>query len=104
MVLVYNEALIVRSSTKVLFFKQEKDIETGEENWVQYHSISVRGFIYYIKGNIRIQITTDEKVFFYLIDKETLMPELENVMNNFMGCNQLMFGSKVRYGISYKQN
>lgn len=25
-------------------------------------------------------------------------------MNNFMGCNQLMFGSRVRYGISYKQN
>lgn len=34
MVLVYNEALIVRSSTKILFFKQEKDIETGEDNWV----------------------------------------------------------------------
>ena len=32
------------------------------------------------------------------------MPELENVMYNFMGCNQLMFGRMVRYGISYKQN
>lgn len=49
-------------------------------------------------------MTTDEFVYFYLIDKETFMPELENVMYNFMGCNQLMFGSKVRYGISYKQN
>lgn len=64
----------------------------------------MRGFIYYIKGNIRIQITTDELVYFYLIDKDTLMPNLENVMYNFMGCNQLMFGSRVRYGISYKQN
>jgi len=25
-------------------------------------------------------------------------------MYNFMGCNQLMFGSKVRYGIAYKTN
>lgn len=28
MVLVYNEALIVRSSTKILFFKQVKNLET----------------------------------------------------------------------------
>jgi len=46
-----------------------------------------RGFIYYIKGNIRIQITTDEKIFFYLIDKETFEPILENVMMNYMACN-----------------
>jgi hypothetical protein len=32
------------------------------------------------------------------------MPTLENVMFNFMGCNQMMFGSKVKYGITYKQN
>ena len=32
------------------------------------------------------------------------MPELENVMYNFMGCNQMMFGKRVRYGISYKSN
>lgn len=104
MVMFNNEALICRSSTKVLFFKQMKDIDTGEIKWTQYHTIKVRGFIYYIKGNIRIQITTDQKIYFYLIDKETCMPELENVMYNFMGCNQMMFGSKVRYGISYKTN
>ena len=37
-----------------------------------------------------------------MIDKETFMPRLENVMKNFMQCSQMMFGSKVRYGISYK--
>ena len=25
-------------------------------------------------------------------------------MNNFMGCSEMMFGSKVRYGITYKTN
>jgi hypothetical protein len=25
-------------------------------------------------------------------------------MANFMGCNQMMFGSKVKYGITYKTN
>ena len=87
MVLVFNEALIVRSSTKILFFKQIKDIETGEENWELYHDLNIRGFIFYIKGNIRIQVTTDHMIYFYIIDKDTLMPELENVMYNFMGCN-----------------
>ena len=49
-------------------------------------------------------MTTDEKIYFYLIDKVTLMPTLENVMFNFMQCAQLMFGAAVRYGIAYKQN
>jgi hypothetical protein len=32
------------------------------------------------------------------------MPELENVMYNFMSCNQMMVGSMKRYAISYKHN
>lgn len=32
------------------------------------------------------------------------MPKLENVMYNYMKCSQMMFGSKVRYGITYKTN
>jgi len=49
-------------------------------------------------------VTTDDKIYFYLIDPDTFEPTLENVMFNFMGCNQMMFGSKVRYGITYKTN
>lgn len=47
---------------------------------------------------------TDEKIYFYLIDKETFEPTLENVMYNFMQCSQMMFGSRVRFGITYKTN
>ena len=72
--------------------------------WRQYNLIEKRGFIYYIKGNDRIQITTDDKIYFYLINKETLEPILENVMYNYMGCNQCMFGSRVRYAVTYKTN
>lgn len=64
----------------------------------------MRGQIYFIRGNVRIQIVTDEKIYFYMIDKETCVPRLENVMNNFMQCSQMMFGTKVRYGITYKTN
>ena len=68
-------------------FSSEIDEDTEERVWRQYHMLERRGFIYYIKGNIRIQITTDEKIFFYLIDKETFAPILENVMMNYMACN-----------------
>lgn len=104
MVLFQGEALIARSSSRVLFFKQETDKVTKERAWKKYHEIRVRGFIYFIKGNIRIQVTTDELIYFYLINQETFMPELENCMYNYMGCNQMMFGRRVRYGISYKTN
>lgn len=105
MYLINNKALIARSSSKVLFFKIFKDEDNPEiREWKQYNELEVRGFIYFIKGNKRIQITTDDLIFFYLIDPETFEPELENVMYNFMGCNQMMFGSKVKYGITYKTN
>jgi len=104
MYLVYNSALICRSSSQILFFRIETNEITERREWKLYEEINSRGFIYYIKGNIRIQITADDKIYFYLIDKKTLMPKLENVMYNYMNCSQMMFGSKVRYGISYKTN
>jgi len=98
MYLLFNEALVSRSSNFIVFFKKD---ECGY--WKQYHRIdNIRGTIYFIRGNIRIQITTEEKIFFYIIDKETFMPQLENVMNNFMQCSSLMFGARVRYGIAFK--
>ena len=104
MYLIYDSALIARSSSDILFFKIEKDEEEGTRSWKQYKILNVRGFIYYIKGNVRIQITTDDKIYFYLIDKETFEPIFENVMSNYMNCNQMMFGSKVRYCVTYKTN
>lgn len=47
-------------------------------------------------------MTTAQQIFFYLIDRETYMPILENVMRNHMNCTQMMFGSRVKYGITYK--
>ena len=62
----------------------------------------MRGFIYFIKGNVRIQITTDKLIYFYLIDPETMEPSLENVMYNYMTCNNMMIGAMRRYSITYK--
>ena len=104
MFLIFNQILIARSSSDILFFKLVFDEQSETMKWQQYRVIEARGFIYYIKGNVRIQITTDELIYFYLIDKETLEPILENVMFNYMNCTQMMFGSKVKYGVTYKTN
>ena len=32
------------------------------------------------------------------------MPVLENVMFNYTSCTQMMFGKKVKYGVTYKAN
>lgn len=88
MYLFNNKALIARSSSTVLFFKIMADEDDPDDKkWTPYHTLNIRGFIYFIKGNVRIQITTDDKIYFYLIDLETFEPKLENVMFNFMGCN-----------------
>lgn len=81
-----------------------KDEVTGKISWKNYYTISERGFVYFIKGNKRIQIATAEKIYFYLIDPEDFMPHLENCMNNFMQCAQMMFGSAVKYGVTFKTN
>lgn len=104
MYLIFNKALVVSASSEMHLFKIEEDPDTEERNWVQYQTIKQRGQIYFIKGNIRIQIVTEEKIFFYLVDQETLEASLENVMYNYMRCSQMMFGPKVRYCVTYKNN
>ena len=86
MYLVYNRALMARSSSDILCFKIEVDEDTGERSWVHYHTIPIRGFVYYIKGNIRIQVVEEWKIYFFLVDKETLEVRLENCMANYMKC------------------
>ena len=43
-------------------------------------------------------------IYFYIINKETLMPELENVMANYMNCTQMLFGKRVKYCVTYTTN
>ena len=71
MVMIQGEALIVRSSSRILFFKVIATNESKKSSWQLYHQLKLRGFIYFTKGDDRIQITTDELVYFYTIDKET---------------------------------
>lgn len=101
MYLLYGHALCVRSSGSILFFKIDE--KTGL--WTLYDRLDkMRGQIYFIKGNVRIQIVTDEYIYFFLIDEKTFKPTLENVMGNFMQCSMMMFGPRVRFSITYKTN
>ena len=106
MFLFKNKALIVRSSSKILFFKIEKeeDILTKQISriWRIYKTIDARGSIYYSKGNVRIQITTDDKIFYYRIDLKTYEPIFENCLYNFMDCTQCMFDPNLSFCVTYK--
>ena len=57
---------------------------TKEYEWWIFKTIKVRGAIYHIKDTNRLQVTTNDFIYFYLIDMETYEPELENVMYNSM--------------------
>lgn len=92
MFLINETALMVRSSSQILFYKREIDKFTGSKDWINYFTIEMGGNIFFIKGNNRIQIVTDDKIYFYKVDSESYMPELENVMSNFMDCSNMMFG------------
>ena len=104
MYLIYNKALVVRTSDSIMFFRQVYDNEKRNFFWKSYHQIDIQGTIYFINGNQRIQITSREKIYVYKIDYHSLEPELENVMFNFMECDQMIFGSQRRFCITYKKN
>ena len=104
MFLINGVALIARCSSQILFFKLQVDEFTKHQHWTNYQNIETRGFLYFIKGNKRIQITTDTQIFFYLVNPKTFEATLENVMFNFMNCSQMMFGSKQQYCVTFKTN
>jgi len=104
MYLINGKALVSQCSGQIQFFKLILDEFTQERHWSNYQTINMQGSIYYIKGNKRMQVTTTEKIYFYLIDPKCFEPTLENVMYNFMGCSEMMFGSKASYCITYKTN
>ena len=87
MYLINNKALVARCSSQILFFKLQIDPFTGEQTWINYYTLNIRGFVYFIKGNKRIQVTANQHIFFYVVHPVTLIPELENVMYNYMNCS-----------------
>lgn len=84
MYLLFDQALVARSSNSIIFFKIDEELN----EWKEYQRIeNMRGMIYYTKGNVRIQITTESHIYFYIVDKKTLEAKLENAMINYMKCS-----------------
>ena len=86
MFLVFNQLLVARTSSNVTIYKYEQNDETKEWEWNIHEILEIRGFVYFIKGNVRFQISTEEKIYFYIVDKNTLEISLDNVMFNYMNC------------------
>lgn len=103
--MIYNKILIIHSSDQVTFYKETEMKElSGQKKieWKQYYSLDFGGFIYFIKGDNIMQITTPMHIYFYEIDQKTLIPSLLNSMYNFMDCQVMMFGSASSCCITYK--
>lgn len=108
--LIFNQVLVVRSSRRILFFKIEENKQNDGDSlyqcifWRLYHSVDLKGFVFYSKSrqNARIQVTTDRLIYFYKLNADTLEPVLENCMYNNMGCSQLMFAPARNFCLTYK--
>ena len=102
-----NKALITRSSGMILFFKLTFNDFKKKYFWNQYHSIEAAGRVYFIPSKSAkqlFQIITIEKILFYSIDENTLMPILDSIITNFMSCSVMMFGPKGEFCITFKQS
>ena len=97
MFLIYNKIIISRSSQSIYFFKINEIIDEEKKVhriWTLYHTIDISGFVTYTynKERIKIQVITDDRINFYLIDPDTMLPKLENSMFNYMRCTQMIVG------------
>lgn len=98
MYLIKDRVLITRSSSSILLFKLQDD-----GSWTEHYRFNkLRGQVYYIKGTLRFQICSDQKIYFVILDKETLLPRVENVMFNSTGSFQMIIGTKSRYSITFR--
>mgnify|MGYP006097920675 CR=1 FL=1 len=104
MYLIQEQALVAQCSEKINFYKRYLNKRENKTYWKLYHSLDHKGMIFFMRGNIRVNICTDDKIYFYLINNEQFEPQLENVMYNYMGCNNIIFSSDVSYAITYNVN
>ena len=97
--------MIAKNSSKIIFLKLEEDKASKKGvRWHTYHTLNFRGFIYTIKGNKTVFISTEKYIYFYLIGADDI-PVVENVIYNFLNCTSVVAGALgQRQMLSYKMN
>lgn len=60
--------------------------------------------ITWTKDTNRLQVTTKDSIFFYLIDEDSYELVVENVMNNYMTCSYMLIDQSDLYAVAYKTN
>ena len=100
---------MIMSSNQLLFFKLElindKLLKRANQmKWKKYYELDIQGFIHHMKGSDRFQVVTDSFIYFYEFDEEdeTMIPQKQYVMSNFMECIQLMFNNEQDICVTYK--
>ena len=95
---------MVSCSSIVKIFIKEFDDVTEERKWVYHHTLDIIGFIYYNEATSRLQIINEDKIYAYIMNKATNLPDIESVTYNYMKCSHAVFGRKQKYCCTYKIN
>lgn len=74
---LFNNKVLMCMSASMIFFYRQEEVSPGKVVWKHYDTVDQQGHqMYFIKNTNCIQVTTEEKIFFYKIDEETLKPSL----------------------------
>ena len=74
MVLIQEKALVVKSGDTIVFLKQIPDDKDQELIWKKYHTLQLQGQPCASENQKSLTVVTDEKVYFYSIDNDDLLP------------------------------
>ena len=105
MFLIDGKSLICKTSKEIMIFslKVYTDTDTNQtkEMWMEDFVFDTTGLISYAVGNLRIQVTNSDAVYFYIFDILEMKPKLENIMPNQKKCTQFIQGRGSDFGVSY---
>ena len=105
--LLKSNVLVIRNQN-INFFRREKvenefmDHHKTDFNWKKYHVLSQYGAICNTPGSNEMLVVTHQKIYLIRIDLETLMPTLESVIFNFMGCIYMVQSLSKETIVSYQ--
>ena len=97
-----EQVMVVRCSHEILFFNYRAADRNKGRKWVLYHRTDSAGFIYGSRRRPEFSVIEDNFIYYYVLDKETFMPTLNNVMINFLQCSTLILGQET-FCLAYKQ-
>jgi hypothetical protein len=99
---ISDSVLVIRGQNVKFFKRKQVKSESTEAKfeWVHYHTIDIMGCLCYTDGD-RFRIVTYLKIYMYQLEPETLVPQLQSVIFNFMSSMFMIESKSLETYISY---